>query len=476
MEAKSRILMFVKAEHKRRARHRKPVEPFLVDLPLPADLQKAWPALWQSIFPGDGPKEPPISQTTQLPEVRCRVSKKMQKELSLVQSRGAATPLALPADLVQLLNTMHKSHSDLVNLTLTRGEPTPRALGLTMQALADAPAPRPSNRPWTPPLHALHDASGAAQAHAIEDVPQVATASGAAQAHEIEDVPQVATADGAAQAHAIEHVPQVPIADGGYSGGPSILLAGSSGVLGPTIDDVTTQSLGDTRQTLDLIDDLQHTIGAAEAETLPELSPFPSFHGSDGCPSNNLMCPHCYADLHAYSPVPFGEYCKFCSEYGDPDLDSNPEHHAADRRQRPETAVVESLGDTVPDAALVELYPPPPSRSAPPLALQILHTMQADKQAKQEQTKNAAKAERDRAKAAKGKTNANLKKAKADAPKADAQAGEATGSTTLVQTEAGDTEGLLSYASPPARPAPFSKAGAKPQASPKAGGKGQGPG
>ena len=206
---------------------------------------------------------------------------------------------------------------------------------------------------------------------------------------------------------------------------------------------------------------------------MPELSPSPSF-GSDGCPSSNLMCPHCYADLHAYSPVPFGEYCKFCSEYGDPDLDSNPEHHAADRRQRPETAVVESPGDTVPDAALVELYPPPPSRSAPPLALQILHTMQADKQAKQEQTKAAAKAERDRAKAAKGKTNANLKKAKADAPKADAQAGEATGSTTLVQADAGDTEGLLGYADPPARPAPFSKAGAKPQASPKAGGKGKG--
>ena len=55
MEAKSRILMFVKAEHKRRRCHRKPVEPFLVDLPMPADLQKDWPALWQSIFPGDGP-------------------------------------------------------------------------------------------------------------------------------------------------------------------------------------------------------------------------------------------------------------------------------------------------------------------------------------------------------------------------------------------------------------------------------------
>ena len=101
MEAKSRILMFVKAEYKRRRCHRKPVEPFLVDLPMPADLQKDWPALWQSIFPGDGPKEPPISQTTQLPEVRCRVTKKMAKELALIQlPRDPTAQLALPGDII----------------------------------------------------------------------------------------------------------------------------------------------------------------------------------------------------------------------------------------------------------------------------------------------------------------------------------------------------------------------------------------
>ena len=50
--------------------------------------------------------------------------------------------------------------------------------------------------------------------------------------------------------------------------------------------------------------------------------------GSDG-PMSNIVCPHCYANLPESSPVPFGEYCKFCPEYGDPELDSNPDHVAA---------------------------------------------------------------------------------------------------------------------------------------------------
>ena len=400
MQAKTRILMFVKAEYKRRARNHKHVEPYLADLPAPADLQRDWPDLWQSIFLGDGPETPPITDSTPLPEVRCRVTKKMQHELALVMSpRCATAQIAFPGDLIQLMQSMQKSHSDLVNLTLRRdADPTPRA-ALTLQALAKPPAPLPSTRPWVPPLHALHDAAGAAQPHAIEDVSQVETADGWYSGE-----------------------PSTLVE---YSGEPSTFLAGSSSELGPTIEDASNS---DVQPTIALIDDLledSQAIGEPEEFGLAKLAEeSQAGRESESCPENNLECPNCFSSLS--SPVPFGEYCRFCPENGDPEVDSKSEHSAAAPTHRA------------------------PSTSAP-LALQILHAMHADKQkgkadAKAEQAKAKADAKAEQAKA-KADVQAEQKKAEADAEAAR---------EALRHAEA-SAEGLLDFVRPRARPALLSK-------------------
>ena len=142
----------------------------------------------------------------------------------------------------------------------------------------------------------------------------------------------------------------------------------------------------------EVVGPIDETPASAEtwwAETLPASAS----EALDGCPENNMICPLCYAE-HDNSPVPFGQYCKLCPEYGDPEQYSNPEHRAIAAAETPipdemveehqaiadvqETLVrveasadvqdtqIESdgLGETQPDEALMSLYPPQPAQSS----------------------------------------------------------------------------------------------------------------
>ena len=120
MDAKTRILAFVKAEYKRRVRACRFVGPYLANLPDPDSLQEQWPDLWRSVFGIDGQpsRSPLITAATALPTMRCRVSKKLQREMQLL-TQGSR--FELPGELVQLMKAMQRSHSDLIGMAFNPG-------------------------------------------------------------------------------------------------------------------------------------------------------------------------------------------------------------------------------------------------------------------------------------------------------------------------------------------------------------------
>ena len=123
-QSKSRVLMYVKAEYKRRGRHQQQFAmPYMLRLPAVQLLQAQQPDLWEKVFGAEEPGPAPISSSTILPLVRCRMTKKLKKELAdhMLSSGGQS---ALPSDIVKLMQSMQQSHADLLNLTFAADRAT----------------------------------------------------------------------------------------------------------------------------------------------------------------------------------------------------------------------------------------------------------------------------------------------------------------------------------------------------------------
>jgi len=144
---KKSLLEQFKAEHKKRARQHREVNPYLLHLPMPSHLKSQSPELYHSVFGGQDPTPSQINYgSVAMPTVFCRSTSKVSAQLLQLEARfqphggGQLQPGGAPLQLLERVVALQQSSMEIMRAGGQSAQ-LPQA-AQALRALT-APAPQP---------------------------------------------------------------------------------------------------------------------------------------------------------------------------------------------------------------------------------------------------------------------------------------------------------------------------------------------